>query len=621
MDLQEFIKLNVPRSPGIYIFRDKSQGLLYIGKAKCLKTRVQSYWNENSWRDRPKLMVLVPQIHSVETIVVNNEKEALILEASLIYKHQPKYNVLLKSNKSFPWLGITYGEDFPRLVVVRDLKSFKRKFPKAKLFGPYTDSEYMYQVFNVLHDMFALRRRAKALHPDRPCLNYHIDKCPGPCQNLITTEEYSSTLRSIELFFSGSQEELIKLLTQKMLLASKELNFEKAAKYRDQINTLHRSIESQRIITDDPNSNRDIIGFAVSGEDLSIQLFKMRHGKLVNREHYLLDLNEYQNIEESIDSSIQQIYLLRESHDIPKEIIIQSNIVNHNLKESYLKDSLEEFLVELSSSKTHIAFPQKGPKKEQIKLASENAQNSLEELQRNKTKQLQALEELQQALNLKELPISIDCFDISHLQGTNVVASCVHLHKGLPLKDKYRRFKLSIDQNDDFASMKEVVKRRYHNKNHEVPHIILIDGGKGQLRSAKEALLAIHVSLDNTILISIAKKEEIIHTLSGSITLPFSSKALHILQRARDEAHRFAVTYNKTLRQKKISKSILDDIPGIGKTTKQKLLENFKPSEIPSATSYDISQRLDISLKKAQNIHKKLQQNLTHGTPNSDKGI
>lgn len=608
---------NIINKSGVYLFKDNLGQVLYIGKAINLRARVRSYWQETHWKDRPKLAVLVPQIADVETIITQNEKEALILEASLIYRYQPKYNVLLKDNKNFPWIAITYGEPFPRLMPVRDLKWIKKKYPSAKLFGPYTDTGSMYKTLQTAREIFPLRKRATPLFKDRPCLNYHLGKCLAPCQALVSEEDYLSLLKQLEMFLQGRHEELIDELQEKMQKASEGMLYEQAAKYRDQIKTLEKTLESQRIITDDPNCERDLIGFAFNENDLCLQIFKMRSGKLVGREAYDVSLNELQTLEEALMSTIEQAYLLRLIEDIPKEIFLQEYFQNLNLlsvqiQEKLFDEHLKTFLIALKGKNNlQVLFPKRGEKKEQVELAAYNAMQQLESQQKQKTKALIALETLQEELHLEMIPLKIDCFDISHLQGTEVVASCVRLKDAWPDKSKYRKIKLSIDQNNDFYSMKEAVFRRYHqshpDKEIDLPDLIVIDGGKGQLGAAMEALKELNL-LENVSIISLAKREEEIFTSNNQkIVLPRNSPALQIVQRARDEAHRFALTYNRARRAKSLKQSALDRIAGLGESLKEKLKKNFTLKELQNASPQQISQKLKVNAKRADRIWQLLQ--------------
>ena len=611
---------NLDNKFGVYLFKDGSDKVLYIGKAINLRARVRSYWQEKNWKDRPKLAVLVPQIADIETIITQNEKEALMLEASLIYKYQPKYNVLLKDNKNFPWIAISYGEPFPRLIPVRDLKWIKKKYPSAKLFGPYTAAGSMYQTLQTAREIFPLRKRATPLFKDRPCLNYHLGKCLAPCQALVSEEEYNNLLKQLEMFLQGRHAELIEELKNKMQMASEEMRYEQAGKYRDQIKILEKTLESQRIITDDPDCERDLIGFAFNETDLCLQIFKMRTGRLIGREAYEANFNELQSREESLMSMLEQAYLLRPVEDIPKEIFLQEYFVNFNLASAFVQEKpfdehLKQFLSSLKEkSNLQVLFPKRGEKKEQIELAAYNALQQLESQQKQKTKALLALENLQTALNLENIPLKIDCFDISHLQGTQVVASCVRLKDALPDKSKYRKIKLSIDQNNDFYSMKEAVFRRYNQsqsgKEIDLPDLIVIDGGKGQLGAAMQALEELNLSQDVSI-ISLAKREEEIFTSQNQkIVLSRNSPALQVVQRARDEAHRFALNYNRARRAKSLKQSALDEIVGIGDGLKERLKKNFTLEELQNVSPQELELKLKVNAKRADRIWQLLQNQL-----------
>lgn len=605
---------DIPNSPGVYIFRNERDEVIYIGKAINLRSRVRSYWQVNNWKERPKLAVLVPQITRFETIITKNEKEALILEANLVYEHQPKYNVLLKdNNRSFPWIAITYGEDFPRLIPVREIKWLKRKYPLAKMFGPYTDIGAMYKTLAVCRELFPLRKRVTPHFRDRPCLNYHIGQCLGPCQGLVSEEDYQELLKQVELFLVGKHEALIEELQMKMEEASLELHFERAAKFRDQIKVLQRTLESQRIVTDDPDCERDIIGYAFNETDFCVQIFKMREGKLVGRESYLAELNEVQTIGESLESVIEQAYLIRQAENIPSEILLQNKVEgltqelsDYKIEGQTLSEALESMLSTMAGKNVKVFLPKKGEKKEQIELAAYNAKQELESKEKQKAKSVLALVSLQEALDLPVLPNKIDCFDISHLQGTEVVASCIRFQASQADKSKYRKFKIKIDQNNDFVAMREAVFRRYYRSNYkkeiDLPDLIVIDGGKGQLSSALEALKDLGHENDVE-MISLAKKEEEIYRLDGSrLELPKNAPALQLLQRVRDEAHRFAVTFNRQRREKSSKRSLVDEIPGIGSIIKGKIMKRFTVKELLEAAPQELNQKLGIGAKRADKL-------------------
>jgi excinuclease ABC subunit C len=627
MDLSQ-----IPNSSGVYIFKNLHGTPIYIGKAVNLRSRVRSYWQETTWKDRPKLAVLVPQIEDIETIITKNEKEALILEATLVYKHQPKYNVLLKDNRTFPWIGITYGEPYPRLIPVRDIKWIKRKYPGAKLFGPYTDIGMMYKTLSTARVLFPTRKRATPLFKNRPCLNYHLGQCLGPCQDLISEEEYDLMLRQVELFLNGKYENLVEQLTEKMNQASENMNYETAAKYRDRIKLLQKSLENQNVVSDDPDCERDLIGFAMNENTLCLQIFKMRAGKLVGRESYSVELNEFQSIEEILESVIEQAYLVRQKEDIPKEIFVQDYVKAgvyfeelENEGNSSL-NSIRQGIEKISEQKITIHCPKRGEKFEQVSLATQNAQQQLEQLQKSKAKVLLTLELLQEVLELPVTPFRIDCFDISHLQGTEVVACCVRFKDGVPDKSKYRKFKIKVDQNNDFLAMKEVVQRRYKGikvDSPEIPELIIIDGGKGQLSSALEAVRELELE-DSVNLFSLAKKDEEIFAVDGKkIVLPKNSPALQLLQRLRDEAHRFAITFNRERRSKSMKQSFIDELEGIGTSTKERLKKHFTLKELMNTSPQEIASKIGINAKRADRIWQILHQSSkekenSHNTNNED---
>jgi len=545
----------IPAKPGVYLFKNNLSSVIYIGKAVNLKNRIRSYWAKSSWQDRPKLAVLVPQIKDFEIFITQNEREALILEAGLIKRHQPKYNVLLKEQVNFPWLSITYGEDFPRLLPVFNLTKFRKKFPKAKFFGPYVNRQTMYRSLELARELFPLRKRDKPLFKHRVCLNFHLNKCLGPCQKLISKQDYKFILGNLELFLEGKHPDLLKSFDQKMHAYSEKLEFEKAQSYKEKITLVSKLKEKQSVVSSNQEIDRDLISIIKEPEIkvLLVLIFKVRKGELVNREKYLLELNAFQNLEESINSVISQIYL-NSIEKLPREILIDLNCESFENKEK-IKDLLERNLELIKDKslkyKIKVAFPERGKKREELNLVVTNAKSELEKILFKQKKKNLILEALKQTLCLKNLPIEIDCFDVSHLQGTEVVASCIRFTKNLPNKKFYRRIKISIDQNNDFIAMEEAVYRRYQ-KLKDLPDLILIDGGIGQLNSASKALKKLGL-LSKVDLCSLAKKEERIFLESkNSILLEKSDQGLQVLIYARDEAHRFALKYNRLRRNKKI---------------------------------------------------------------------
>lgn len=609
--------------PGVYIFRDNKNQIIYIGKAINLKSRVRSYWNESNWGDRLKLKHLVPKVQAIETIVTKSEKEALILEANLVFKHQPRYNVLLKANnRTFPWLVITYDELYPRLLPVRNIELFKSKTrnknSRNKFFGPYTNISAMYENLNLVNELFPLRKKRIPPFKDRPCLNYDLGKCLGPCQQLVSEEEYALMLEQVELLLKGNHGDLKALLKEEMVRHSNNQEYEKAARLRDSINALDTFNEIQNVISHDINLDQDVFALVYdhARELACVQVFKTRAGRLINRDTVELEFTEDNNENEIYESALMQYYSLVPDTELPKEILLNKELA-----------SLEAFtawLSERKGTKVSIFTPQRGDKYAQVKLAEKNGQIIIEKIKLEQMEEASkniniALENLQKELDMRSEPQRIECFDISHIQGHAVVASMVCFIDGMPAKNEYKRFKISVDQNNDFESMREVITRRYKisASNHDdqshlsepnaLPNLIIIDGGKGQLNAAYEVLKL--YKLDHIKVIGLAKKEEEIYLPGESkpIILDRKSPELFFVQRIRNEAHRFAITYHRKLRSKRSITSALDAIPGIGPKKKKILLENFDSiSKIKNASLEELSAIPGINLELAEKIKARL---------------
>lgn len=619
---------NLPNSPGIYIFRDKYDRIIYIGKAINLRSRVRSYWNESSAADRPKLKIMVPKIHSLETIITKSEKEALILESNLVFKHQPRYNVLLKDNKSFPWLVINYDEEFPRLLPVRNIEKFKKfsgASSKNKYFGPYTNSGAMYENLELVRELFPLRRKKVPPFKNRPCLNYDLGKCLGPCQGLVSRDDYHAMLSQVEILLKGHYQDLKFILEEEMNRASENLEYEKAAKIRDRIYALSHFNERQNVISQDERLDQDVfvLVFDEERDYACLQVFKTRAGKLINRDTLEFEFESDDKDEEILESVFLQYYSQIPDQELPKEILL-----SHKFSSEELQKSFEELLGERKGSKVTIHKPSRGDKLASIELARKNGKIILEKMKlealEEKSKDINlALENLRKELGLSSSPERIECFDVSHIQGTNVVGSMVTFIGGLPEKRFYKRFKLSKDQNNDFESMAELVRRRYkiYSKENPIeaddslPNLIIIDGGKGQLKAAKDILL--ELGLGYIKIIGLAKREEEIFFPDEKkpVILDRKSPELFLIQRIRNEAHRFAISYHRNLRSKKSLESLLDEIPGIGPKKKKLLLEKFGTlKKIQEAKIEEIAELPSFSKELAENLFKNIK---THQKPNS----
>lgn len=581
----------LPDSPGVYIFKDDTGIPVYIGKAVSLRSRVRSYWNDTSWRERPKLAVLVPKVHDIQTILTNSEKEALLVEATLIRQHMPRYNVNLKDDRRYPWLAIEYDVAFPRLIMVRDPARYRKEHPKARVFGPFVETGAMWETVRVLRKVFPMRQRKAPLFKDRPCMNYHIGLCMGPCQNLVKEEDYLAMVRQVELFLAGRQTEVVSFLRKEMESASELLEFERAAKLRDRLILLERIIERQQVFFENRKVSQDIISEAHTSKVMNVCLMRVREGKLISAETVSVPLLEKTGWDEAYRAFVDQYYTTCEDISVPLEVVLQHPVED--------EAALLELLSSKSRSAVKITVPKRGGKTDMIEMAEKNASVALEkelrEQMEDESRFARILTTLQEELGTRKMPRRIECFDISNIQGTDNVASMVVFENTTSKKSDYRTFKIrSVEgEANDFASMKEVVTRRYSRLLEEkkpFPDLIIIDGGKGQLNAACEALSELGV-VDQDI-VGLAKKQEEVYKpgVSTPILLPRRCEALHLLQRVRDEAHRFAVTFHRKLRAKRSIQSNLDLMPGIGKARRKILLDRFGSYDsIKQATLEELS--------------------------------
>ena len=554
----------LPDKPGVYLMHDAHGKVIYVGKAVVLKNRVRSYFR-NLASHTPKVRAMVEKIAEFETIVTSSEVEALILECNLIKKYRPRYNIMLKDDKTYPFLKVTVNEDFPRIYVTR-----RQVRDGAKYYGPYADVGAMHDTVKLLRSMFPLRTCRK-MNPDRPCLNYHIKRCLAPCAGYVSREEYGNMIKSVCMVLDGRTTELERDLKRRMQEAADNYAFEEAARLRDQLQAVTRLNEQQKAVTGS-GGDMDVIGFAKDTTGICLQIFFVRKGKLIGRDNFFLpDGGEAE--EEVMSAFVKQYY--NEATFVPKEIVVP-----------YLPDEEEKQLIEIwladkAGRKAELILPQRGVKRELLSLANDNAKKLLEERLRKGSLSLKddlaAAEELQLALALPNPLERMDCFDISHTQGSETVASMVVFRNGSISKKDYRKYKIVSAEGkpDDFKSMQEVVYRRY--KDYEdLPSLVVIDDGKGQLSSALEVIRGL--GLHDLPVVGLAKREEeiFIPGQSESILLDRDSAALHLIQRIRDEAHRFAITFHRKLRGKRNLVSVLDHVEGIGPKRRQELWKKFK---------------------------------------------
>lgn len=583
---------HLPESPGVYLWKDTRGTVLYVGKANRLRSRVRSYTNVDRV-ESAKTFALMRQVAGLETIVVPSETHALILEANLIKEYKPRFNISLRDDKSFPLVKVTVNEPFPRIVVTRRLVN-----DGSRYFGPYTDVGAMRRALNVVKRIFTVRScnyDLPTVAPDRPCLDHHIGRCKAPCVMLQSQSDYRAMIDEVLLFLEGKTAEVQRRVRERMDQASAALDFERAAELRDALAHVER-MEEPTVVLAVEGGDRDVIGYARDGDDACVALLRIRGGRLLAREHQPVG-----NLSEETDRAVLSVYLAGEYlrlTDRGKELYLPFDV-----------DGRE--LIEASLGTTSIVIPQRGPKRELVDLAEQNARHLLEEalLEGEETEERAAdpVYELQRKLGLQRVPRSIVCFDISHAQGTDTVASCVWFQNGRPLRAEYRKFKIKTVQGvDDFASMREVVSRYFRRRVDEgkaVPDLVLIDGGKGQLGVAQEALAPFN--LDDLAVISLAKRDEEIFVpgRAESLRLPRRSVALRLLQQARDEAHRFAITFQRVRRAKRTVTSELLRIPGVGAARRRQLLSAFGSLEgVRNASPEAIAALPGFSPRTAQKI-------------------
>ena len=560
----------LPHSPGVYLYKDPGDTIIYVGKAKDLRNRVRSYFNDDRLAD-VKTGTLISEAHDVDYILVDNEKEALALENNLIKQYKPRFNILLRDDKTYPYIKLT-GEKYPRVYVTRRLRK-----DGSSYFGPYFPGNLAHRIVHFIHRYFKVpscKVDFSRTHT-HPCLQYHIHRCWGPCvAGLTSDDEYGQAMRNVRQFLEGRHRDLIQDLRTRMELASQEMRFEEAAGIRDLISTVEELEQRQKMAAAE-GDNADIFAYYAEPPLVAVNLFHLRNGRIVDRREFFWEDQLDFEPSEFFDSLLKQVYLNQEY--IPSLIHVPVEFEDAPL--------LEEFLSERRGRKVEIHTPQRGQKKAMIDLAETNAQHSFQARFRIMRPSSQAIQEaMQDALNLPEPPERIECFDISHIQGTDKVASMVVWEKGRMKKSDYRKFIIrTVEGNNDFASIHEVVTRRYgklQSENLPMPSLVLIDGGLGQLHAAADALE--RLGIINQPLASIAKREEWIYVLGQEdepIVLDRFSPVLHLVQQVRDEAHRFAVTFHRTRRNAVRLVSELEDVPGIGKKTVTKLLREFGSSE------------------------------------------
>ncbi len=595
-DIQEHLK-QLPSEPGVYLMKDKFNNIIYVGKAKVLKNRVRQYF-QSSKNHSSKVKSMVKNIDRFEYIITDSELEALILECNLIKKYKPKYNVLLRDDKTYPYIKVTTNEDFPRVLKVRKVLK-----DKAKYFGPYTNTTAVNDTLDIIKSIYPIRTCnidiEKAIKTNmRPCLNLHIKRCVGPCTGNITKEEYNKMIEEILLFLSGKEEKLIDILKEKMNKCAMDFNFEEAAVYRDKIKSLEDMMEKQKIDSSTSDLNQDIIAMARAHDEACVQVFFVRNGKIVGREHFILEGVMDSTRESILGSFVKQFYM--EQEYIPKEIIIEDEI-----EDSFI---LEEWLSTKKGQKVIIRVPQKGEKKSLIEMVRKNAIEYLEKFsdinKRKYEKSIGALEELKQILNLESIPKRIESFDISNIQGVDSIGSMVVFTNGKKDKKEYRRYKIkTVIGPNDYDSMAEIVERRL--KYGDFPDLMLLDGGKGQVSSVKKCQDKYNVEIP---LWGMYKDDK--HRTKGLISqekeieLDRTSNLYRFVASIQEEVHNYAISYHRSLRNKSLTKSELDDIQGIGEKRKKALLNHFKDIEaIKNATFEELLEVESMNKSSSESVY------------------
>jgi len=593
MTLQEKLD-RLPERPGVYLFKDAKSQVLYIGKGASLRSRVRSYFQESRARD-PKTDALVGQIRDLDFIVTDNELEALILESNLVKRHRPRYNIILRDDKHYPFLKLTTNEDFPRLMVARRVQK-----DGATYFGPFYPATAMRETLRLVRQLFPLRTCRIKIDGrlERPCIQYYIHRCKAPCTGWETKEGYWQTVRDVQRFLEGKDQDLTKDLTREMEVAAAEMKFERAAVLRDQIQALNTVRERQKIISTD-DVDQDIIGVVRQGSDACVQLFFVRRGRLLGRESFFFDKVSGWSDGEILGAFIRQFYARNVTP--PPEILVSEEIPESELTVEWLRRRRE--------GRVELQAPRRGKKREFVQMAEENAALALQtHLLGKDNRQQVILEDLRRALNLPAPPNRIEGFDISNILGSEAVGSMVVWENGAMKKEDYKRFKIrSVQGADDYAMLEEVLSRRYARALEEgavLPDLILLDGGRGQLNTGVKVLEAL--GLDWLPTVSLAKREEEVYTPESlqPLVLDLTSPGLLTLRKIRDEAHRFAVSYHKKLRGRRTIQSVLDQIPGVGPAIRTNLLKSLGSArKVREASVAELAAVPKVTPKLAQKIH------------------
>jgi len=600
MTLEEKLQ-NLADAPGVYIMKDRTGHIIYVGKAVSLKNRVRSYFQKGSKGEKTELMVRA--IADLETIVTHTELEALILEANLIKKHHPRFNIVLRDDKNYPYLRFDLKAEYPRLDVVRGLKK-----DGAVYYGPYVPAGGMWELLSLIRRTFPLATCKKEFNkekPERPCVQNQIGRCMAPCSATVDKEAYQDVVTQVRLFIEGKNRDLVDLLKQRMEAASEHQDYERAAELRDRIAKIEGAFEKQKIIS--PGfENQDVVGIASEGGHADVQMLFIRNGMLLGRKDFYLPDVQGRADDEVLADVLHQFYA--KEMIVPNEVLLPMEIADRPV--------FEAWLVEKRAGAVEVQVPQRGRKRELVQMASDNAAQSLKEHLLSRKSKERILLRLQEELGLRNLPRRIEAFDISNIQGTETVASLVSFENNLPDKRNYKRYKIrTVEGPDDFASMAEVIRRRYTKAKEEgiLPDLILIDGGKGQLNAALDVLRELGITGPDVFGLAKARSGEegsirefervFLPGVEEPIILDPTSSITHLVARVRDEAHRFAITYHRKLRDKRAIRSELDDIPGIGETRKKALLRHFGSlAKVKEATAEELAAVKGMSKKAAEEI-------------------
>ncbi len=607
--MKEMIRKKIqelPKLPGVYIFRNDKNVIIYIGKAKVLKNRVRSYFQKQATKD-DKTRIMVKHIADLEWIVVRNEVEAFLTEANLIKEHRPYYNVLMKDDKTFPYIQIT-DEPFPQVKIIRT-----KTLPKdgAKYYGPYTDVRYLRKIMKATHDIFHLRTCLHIINEKtiqekkvKVCLDFHIKRCDGPCEGLISTEDYRAMVNQIEQFLKGRNKSIREYLQNQMSNASTEMRFEDATRYRDQLIAVDHFTKYQKKVIAD-TTDRDIVTVSAENNYGVGVVLRIRNGLLIGREKFYLKIIDADENLENLSQFIVQYYT--STNDIPREILLEFQIDEIS--------NYENWLTNIVGRKVQILIPERGEKKKLVQMSKRNSDLLLGEVRLRKVKRNEFIPkmvmQLQDDLGLSVPPRRIEGFDNSNIQGSYPVASMVCFIDGKPSKKEYRKFNIkTVSGVDDFESMTEVVYRRYKRVQEEkkpLPDLILIDGGKGQLSSAKKSLD--ELGLSHIIIVGLAKKleEVFVPGVSEPQNIPKTSPGLFLLRKIRDEAHRFAITFHRQKRGKAMVKSVLENVNGMGQKRIDSIWKNYKSlDELKNDSAEEINLKTGIPIKVCENILKEL---------------